>query len=283
MRNREQPNGETRPSLGIRDDLWPHANKSPGDPILQIALALAAGGCAIFPVNQNKSPRCLRGHLAATSNPDEIKGLHARFRFLLIGVATGTLSGLAVLDIDRPAGLPWWRENRHRLPATRTHRTRGGGLHLWFRHRPGLRSSVARIAPGIDVRADGGAAIWWPAAGLPVLADATPVDWPDWLLPPPKPTSPPRLGSPDGTPAYASRFAAAALRRAADRVRSAGPGTRNHTLNAEAFSLARFVSAGELAATEIARELAAAAALAGLEGPEILATIRSGMRAGGVS
>jgi hypothetical protein len=71
---------------------------------------------------------------------------------------------------------------RNQLPDTRTHRTRSGGLHLFFRHAPGLRNSASRLAPGCDVRADGGYVIWWPAAGLPVLSAAPAALWPDQLL-----------------------------------------------------------------------------------------------------
>jgi hypothetical protein len=58
--------------------------------------------------------------------------------------------------------LVWWFSHRDRLPLTRVHRTRSGGLHLIFRHVPDVRCSAGRIAPGIDVRGDGGYIIWWP-------------------------------------------------------------------------------------------------------------------------
>jgi hypothetical protein len=35
--------------------------------------------------------------------------------------------------------------------------------------------------PGIDVRADGGYAIWWPREGLPI-EDWPMCEWPEWLL-----------------------------------------------------------------------------------------------------
>jgi hypothetical protein len=35
-------------------------------------------------------------------------------------------------------------------------------LHFFFQHAPGLRCSRGLIAPGVDVRADGGYVIWWP-------------------------------------------------------------------------------------------------------------------------
>jgi hypothetical protein len=61
------------------------------------------------------------------------------------------------------------------------HETRSGGRHLFFLHRPGLRCSTSKIERGIDVRADGGLVIWWPAQFYPVR-EAPVATWPDWLL-----------------------------------------------------------------------------------------------------
>lgn len=249
---------------------------------IQHALELGQLGLSVFPVGRDKAPRCPRGYLAASSDPATIEALHVRYGFVLIGVATGERSGWSALDIDTPDGLPWWTTNRARLPATRTHRTRSNGLHLWFRHRPGLRSSVARIAPGIDVRADGGSCIWWPADGLPVLSDAPPAAWPDWLLPPPKPTwTPPASPAWQGDDYATRRYAMAALKRGIEAVATAAPGTRNAALNRECYSLMRLTSTGTLHAGEIAEGMAHAAIAAGLDRRETEQTIRSALSARG--
>jgi len=82
-----------------------------------------------------------------------------------MGVPTGAVSGLDVLDVDA-AGLVWLDQNYSRLPATRAHETRSGGRHLLFNHAQGLRCSAGRVATGVDVRADGGYVIWWPREGF---------------------------------------------------------------------------------------------------------------------
>jgi hypothetical protein len=70
----------------------------------------------------------------------------------LIGVATGVISGIDVLDIDsRRGGDKWFHQHRDRLPVTRTHETRNGLCHLIFRHTPGLPNTTDRIAPGVMV------------------------------------------------------------------------------------------------------------------------------------
>lgn len=248
---------------------------------VEAALAMAEQGLSVFPVSRDKRPRCPRGHLAASCDPKVIEALHIQCGFVLIGVATGEPSGASVLDIDRKDGArSWWAENRSRLPATRAHRTRGGGLHLWFQHRPGLRSSASRIAPGVDIRADGASCIWWPAAGLPVLCAAEPAPWPEWLIPPDKPRWTPALVNPwHGNDCGARRYAEGALRRAIQRVASAESGSRNNTLNAETYALMRFAVAGVLHPSEIAVAMAHAGMAAGLERREIEATLNSALSA----
>ena len=114
-----------------------------------------------FPCGPDKSPLVAGGFKAATTDPAQIAIWRAQFPNCLWGVPTGVVSGIDVLDID-PEGLGWFEGNRHRIPVTRVHRTPRGGLHFFFKHAPGLRCSRGRIAPGVDVRADGGYVIWWP-------------------------------------------------------------------------------------------------------------------------
>src|SRR5271168_3008733 len=87
--------------------------------------------------------------------------LWRRYPAPLVGVSTGEPSGIDALDLDakHPEAAQWWTANRHRLPTTRT---RSGGLHLIFRHQPGVRCWIGRPVPGVDGRGDGGFAIWWP-------------------------------------------------------------------------------------------------------------------------
>jgi hypothetical protein len=96
-----------------------------------------------------------------------------------VGVATGAVSGIDVIDID-PDGLPWLEANRPRLPLTREHKT-PRGVHLLLNHHPDIRNSTDRVAKGVDIRGDGGYVIFWPREGFPVI-DAPLADWPEWLL-----------------------------------------------------------------------------------------------------
>jgi hypothetical protein len=251
---------------------------------LKAALALGSEGRPCFPCRTDKSPATPHGFKEATCCAGGLRDLWRRRPGPLVGVVTGEASGIDALDLDKghaEASL-WWAENRHRLPATRTHRTRSGGLHLLFRHTYAVRCTVGRIAPGVDTRGDGGYLIWWPAAGFPVIRDLSPVPWPAWLFD--------ILGHPPATSREpcssdhiaAGQYAPAALRNAAHRVATATPGQRNSILNAEAYRIGRFVKAGLLDPQHVADTLAASAFAAGLDPREIVATLRSAFGAKGL-
>lgn len=74
-----------------------------------------------------------------------------------------------------------------------------------------------------------------------------------------------------------------ALRRAADKVRQAGPGTRHDTLRAQSMTLAPYVSHGLLSAQDVQASLLEAAGAAGVDGSrrgEAVRTILSGLDKG---
>ena len=150
--------------------------------ILDSALALAALGLPVFPCASNKRPCCEGGHTAATTDPATVARLFADPRAVLIGVPTGPVSGFDVLDIDpKSGGGEWLAANESSMPATRRHHTRSSGVHFLFQHTAGLRNSASKIAPGVDIRADGGYVIWWPAHGCHAEGDAW-ATCPDFVL-----------------------------------------------------------------------------------------------------
>jgi hypothetical protein len=151
---------------------------------LNTAITLGSIGLQCFPCTLSKRPACRHGFKDATTNPAELRGLWARSPGNLVGVSTGEASGFDVLDIDpkHQEAFDWCKAHHKELPKTRAHKTRSGGVHVLFRHAPGLRCSASRIARGIDVRANGGYIIWWPATGLRALRAAPLADWPQWLL-----------------------------------------------------------------------------------------------------
>jgi hypothetical protein len=248
--------------------------------LIRHAESIARQGFPVFPCLANKAPACEHGFYDATTDLDLIPRL---FRSAsLIGVRTGIASGIDVLDIDdRHGGYKWLEANHDKIPSTRIHTSRGGGLHLIFKHAPGLRNSTSRIAQGIDVRSEGGSVIWWPAHGFSMLNQSAPAEWPNWLLrqalPPPAPIVP---GPPHPVIEWRG-YANAALRRASTNVVAAMEGSRNDTLNREAYSLLRFAQTGQLDIHAICETLTHSALQAGLSRTEITRTLASAMKARG--
>lgn len=157
------------------------------------ALVLAALGLPVFPCGADKAPTCPTGFKAATRDPGAVVRLFARYPGVLIGIACGSRSGLAVLDVDVPkhpeAGL-WLDANRARLPG-RVFQTRSGGWHLYFRWVPGVVNCAGRPVVGIDARGEGGYVIWWGGLNLGRASPQGLAEWPEWLTqaiwPPPPP------------------------------------------------------------------------------------------------
>jgi hypothetical protein len=188
----------------LDDDEGEDAEPKHAATVLDIALMLAARGLAVFPCGASKRPAIPeadggRGCLDATTDPDQVRALFARAPHAkLVGVACGPASGVDILDIDpRHGGDAWEQQNSDRLPNTLVHATPGGGRHHVFRHHPGVRNRQGAPASGVDVRGEGGYAVWPPSAGYEVVHDVGPTAWPQWLLgqviirtePPPRPIS----------------------------------------------------------------------------------------------
>jgi Bifunctional DNA primase/polymerase, N-terminal len=136
----------------------------------------------IFSCGWNKRPCTPNGFLDAVADAASIDKLWARYPGPLVGVATGAVSGITVIDIDpRNGGHSWLRANR--LPATRAHRTPGGGSHLIYRYCPGLRN--IDIAPGVQIKNTGGYVIWWPVSPhkWPVLVLGPVAQFPSLIVP----------------------------------------------------------------------------------------------------
>jgi hypothetical protein len=73
-----------------------------------------------------------------------------------VGIVTGSISGLFVVDFDGAIGAETYAKLAAQLGAAPTSLTGGGGIHMLFRH-PGRRVPTRRgILPGMDIRGDGG-------------------------------------------------------------------------------------------------------------------------------
>jgi len=132
------------------------------DQMLRAALAYAEMGFAVFPcISPGKAPLTEHGFKDATKDAEVIRALWLSHPGANVGIATGAISGIVVLDIDpRHAGddtLEALEAHYGKLPETPTVLTGGGGVHSYFRHPGGIVSnSAGKVGQGIDVRGDGG-------------------------------------------------------------------------------------------------------------------------------
>ena len=138
----------------------------------------------IFPCDAKKRPICAGGFKAATQDANEIERLFSAPNAALIGMPTGEISGIDVVDIDvrdGKAGEEWRKANAERLGRTKIARTQSGGWHYYFSHKTGVRNR-AGIASCVDVRGDGGYVIIPPSDGYQWLNDEELAEYPDFMV-----------------------------------------------------------------------------------------------------
>jgi hypothetical protein len=183
------------------------------NPLLEARLAYAEKGQWTFPLRfgtkvSHKSAEFSEGRKwGMTINPDEIRFEAKRWIDANIGLVTGAMSGVFVLETDTPEGhaadgaasLAALVAEHGDLPPTRQAISPSGSVHYYFQH-PGVhvKNSVSVIGVGIDIRGDGGMCVAPPSAVPPReatadkparaggvyrwLNDFVPAPAPQWLL-----------------------------------------------------------------------------------------------------
>jgi hypothetical protein len=128
--------------------------------MLRTALALAEKGLHIFPCAvRGKTPATPRGCKDATTAAATIIAWWQQQPDYNIAIATGTVSGVFVVDIDgfdAEAALRRLEAEHGALPQT-VEAITARGRHVYFRSpQQPVRNSAGKIAAHIDVRGDGG-------------------------------------------------------------------------------------------------------------------------------
>ena len=139
------------------------------------AFDLAARGWRVFPVppgtkKSHKSAKRSGGrNWGNTTDPAEIKADWARWPKANVGIACGEESGLLVVEIDTIEGhgvdgiaeFQKLIDKHGPLPETVEAISPSGSIHHYFKWPEGveIHNSESRIAPGVDVRGEGGMVI----------------------------------------------------------------------------------------------------------------------------
>jgi hypothetical protein len=263
---------------------------------LEVALETASAGWPVFPCRPDKAPATRNGFKDASTSPHRIESWWQGHPEYLVAVPT---EGLVVVDLDEGGDLvpqatwAWWCQfaephgwDPTMVPIVATPR---GGVHLYWRQPDGVdvRCSTSKLAPGIDIRANGGYVIV-PGSTLPdgreyELLSPYPralIDAPGWLIDActTEPRKPPDKMHPVRD--AGTRYGLQALESELGRLALVHEGQRNATLNTAAFRCGQLAAGGQLDPVHAAAALHAVAVRIGLGAKETEATIRSGMTNG---
>jgi hypothetical protein len=161
--------------------------------MIKTALTLAARGLRVFPCSPRaKTPATVHGVKDATTNLDTIREWWQAVPDYNVAVATGSPSSIFVVDLDSldaEAELRGLELKHGNLPCSVEVIT-ARGRHIYFKMpASSVRNSAGKIAPGIDVRGEGGYVLVPPSihpSGRPycwsVDTVSTFADPPEWLL-----------------------------------------------------------------------------------------------------
>ena len=140
--------------------------------ILKKALEYAALGWNVFPIhsikadgectcgqkgckNAGKHPKTKNGFKDATTDEEKIRAWFEDGR-ANIGIATGKISGITIIDVDvDKGGLDTWRAIGVE-PDTLYSKTGGGGFHAFFNYSSRIKTSSNTLGKGVDCRNDKG-------------------------------------------------------------------------------------------------------------------------------
>jgi hypothetical protein len=268
---------------------------TPDEPIVEHAVYYAINnGWPVLVVNPDtKIPHKSAAHSngerwGQTTDPEVIRGDFTRWPKANVGIATGEAAGFFVVETDTADGhgegvdgavaLAALEAEHATLPPTLEAESPSGSIHRYFKH-PGfkIKNSGSEVAPGVDVRGDGGMVVAPPSVkrgkGAYIWRNNLPIaEAPQWLLdrivagkgrPEPELSIAERASALVGTPAehvdpYAAHAAAYSAtgdgysREYLDKALSceraivvgAAKGNRNHQLNKSSYNLGQLVPHG---------------------------------------
>lgn len=161
--------------------------------LLRAALKYAELGFSVIPIRPGEKKPCIKWekHQTEKATHAEIREWWRRWPKANVGIVTGAISGVDVIDVDSEAGIAALNEFLPESFTTPMARTPRGGRHVFLAHREGLSNGV-RVIKDTDLRTDGGYVVAAPSvngngkayAWLEGLrpTDITPASWPSLLF-----------------------------------------------------------------------------------------------------
>ncbi len=255
-------------------------------------------GWMVFPLAAGSKVPAIRkgqGFKQATDDYDTITEWARKFPDANVGVATGEVSGITVVDIDPRNGghetIAKLAAENYLLPWVPEARTGNNGRHLFFAYHPEVQASKNRLGQGIDIKTDGGYVVGVPSIIKPSEAgpggtyrwviepDGGPLPpMPAWLVEKLRPRAAPATNGHTFERTQSSVYYERALEGMAAKLATAGKGSRNNLLNWAAYRAGLLVKQGVLSESHVISRLTQAGLACGLIGKDIEATIKSGLR-----
>lgn len=129
--------------------------------LLEAAFLYQEMGFSVIPVGKNKKPLIpWKKYQGEKAGKEQIEAWFKDFNVLGIGIVTGAISGIVVVDIEKGG-------KYNDLPPSICSQTGGGGIHIFYQYDPKHPiSNFTRIRQLTDIRGDGGYVIV-PPSGHP--------------------------------------------------------------------------------------------------------------------
>lgn len=265
-------------------------------PTLEAAQQYVKHGWSIIPLEQGTKRAHVKWKKYQTeaATVEEVERWWSKWPDANIGIITGAVSGVIVLDVDSEEG---FREIEERggFPVTATVVT-SKGRHFYFRH-PGTGTigNFARKIPGCDLRGDGGLVAAPPSVHSSGVIyewespDVEIADPPEWLLEVITPApivvdasalpaaNREHLNGAANDPDKTRRFVLGCIRNEVAKVQSAADGEKHQQLLKSSVYLAGYLHTGAITQEEIESALFDAIALRANDKRNAAETIRDGI------
>lgn len=121
--------------------------------MLEYALKYLKFGVSIIPVGKDKRPLLAswKEFQERKATEEEVRGWFEKYPDANIGIVTGKISGITVVDVDVKKG-----GSKDRFPQeTAIVETGNKGFHLYYKYHAGM-GNKAEVFQGVDIRGDGG-------------------------------------------------------------------------------------------------------------------------------